>query len=100
MRTASDLFALDRLERLKDIAGPERVRIVPVLSHEPAGSAWQGRRGLVTAVLDEELDVDYHSLSAFVCGALPMVEAVEKRLRTLNVSTDRIHADKFEPSGV
>lgn len=100
VRTASDLFAMDRLERLKDIGGAERVRIVPVLSHEPAGNAWQGLRGLVTTALDEQLGVDYGSLSAFVCGALPMVEAVEKRLRALNVDADCIHADKFEPSGI
>ncbi|MBN3788571.1 2Fe-2S iron-sulfur cluster binding domain-containing protein [Burkholderia sp. Ac-20353] len=100
VRTAADLFTLDRLERLGQIGRAGRVRIVPVLSHEPAGSAWQGRRGLVTAVLDAHLGVDYGSLSAFVCGALPMVEAVEKRLRTLNVDADRIHADKFEPSGI
>ncbi|MGP8473921.1 2Fe-2S iron-sulfur cluster-binding protein [Burkholderia sp. PR2] len=100
VRTASDLFAMDRLERLKEIGGAERVRIVPILSHEPDGSAWQGLRGLVTAALNDQLGVDFGSLSAFVCGALPMVEAVEKRLRGFNVDADRIHADKFEPSGI
>ncbi|EZP36717.1 MULTISPECIES: 2Fe-2S iron-sulfur cluster binding domain-containing protein [Janthinobacterium] len=99
VRGASDLFALDKLERLRQLAGAGRLRVIPVLSHEPRGSAWQGRRGLVTDVLDESLASDYHQLSTFVCGALPMVVAVEKRLLALGVPAGLIHADKFEASG-
>ncbi|MCC4594198.1 2Fe-2S iron-sulfur cluster binding domain-containing protein [Xanthomonas campestris pv. phormiicola] len=99
VRAANDLFAMDRLQRLQRIAGDGRLRVIPVLSHEPDHSAWQGARGLVTAPLDAGLAVDFQRLSAFVCGALPMVEAVEKRLRALGVDGARIHADKFEPSG-
>jgi NAD(P)H-flavin reductase/ferredoxin len=99
VRSAADLFALDRLERLRQLAGGDRLRVLPVLSHEPEGSGWPGLRGLVTAPLDQQLGVDYRSLSAFVCGALPMVEAVEKRLLALGVEPGRIHADKFAPSG-
>ncbi|WZB70177.1 2Fe-2S iron-sulfur cluster binding domain-containing protein [Achromobacter xylosoxidans] len=99
VRTGSDLFAMDKLEWLRDVAGPGRVRIIPVLSHEPTDSPWAGHRGLVTEPLGEALAVDYRQLSAFVCGALPMVVAVEKRLLALGVDATRIHADKFEPSG-
>ncbi|WZB62044.1 hypothetical protein WJ970_35135 [Achromobacter xylosoxidans] len=53
----------------------------------------------MTEPLGEALAVDYRQLSAFVCGALPMVVAVEKRLLALGVDATRIHADKFEPSG-
>jgi NAD(P)H-flavin reductase len=98
VRTAADLFALDLLQQLQETFG-ERVRVLPVLSHESSGSSWSGRRGLVTAALDEHLEVNYQQLSAFVCGALPMVEAVEKRLLALGVPAARIHADKFEPTG-
>ncbi|MEH3118914.1 MAG: 2Fe-2S iron-sulfur cluster binding domain-containing protein [Methylorubrum populi] len=99
VRTRADLFALDRLERLSGLA-PGRVRVVPLLSHEPAGSGWDGARGLVTAALDRDLGIDLPEASAFVCGALPMVEAVETRLAALGMPRGRIHADKFEPSGL
>lgn len=99
VRAQADLFALDRLERLSRLA-PGRIRVVPILSHEPAGSGWSGARGLVTAALDPGLGIDWGRASAFVCGALPMVEAVEARLTALGLPRGRIHADKFEPSGL
>jgi NAD(P)H-flavin reductase/ferredoxin len=99
VRTAAELFALDRLERLKSI-GAGRVRIVPIVSHEPPDSAWQGLRGLVTDALDHRLGIDWGAVSAFLCGAPPMVEAAEKRLLTLGAHSSLIHADKFESSEI
>jgi xylene monooxygenase electron transfer component len=97
LRQARDLFVMDRLAALEATG---RVRLVPILSHEPAGSAWTGARGLVTAALSEDLNLDFAQVSAFVCGALPMVEAVEERLLALGADLRRIHADKFQPSGL
>lgn len=98
VRTAQDVFANDRLAQLL-ATYPDRVRLLTILSHEPAGSAWTGARGLVTAALTRELDVDFRDVAAFLCGNLAMVEAVEKQLIDLGVQPDRIHADKFVPSG-
>jgi len=98
VRTANDVFANDRLDQLL-AAYPDRVRLVTILSHEPASSAWSGPRGLVTAALGKDLGVDFGEVAAFLCGNLAMVEAVEKRLVELGVQPDRIHADKFVPSG-
>ena len=98
VRTAADVFANERLQALL-AEGGDRVRLVTILSHEPAGSAWTGPRGMVTAALDEALGVDYAQTAAFICGNLGMVEAVERRLIGLGVQADRIHADKFVPSG-
>lgn len=98
VRTAHDVFANDRLAQLLS-AYPDRVRLVTILSHEPAGSAWTGARGLVTAALTPELGVNFGEVSAFLCGNLAMVEAVEKQLVGLGVLSDRIHADRFVPSG-
>lgn len=98
VRTAQDSFAEERLQALM-AAYPERVRLVTILSHEPAGSAWQGARGLVTEALAPDLGIDFGQVSAFVCGSLAMVEAVERRLISLGVPADRIHADKFLPGG-
>lgn len=98
VRSASDVFATQRLEQLL-ATYPDRLHLVTILSHEPAGSAWAGPRGLVTAGLTPELGVDFRDVAAFICGNLGMVEAVEKRLIELGVQADRIHADKFVPSG-
>ncbi|TDU31956.1 ferredoxin-NADP reductase [Panacagrimonas perspica] len=98
VRTSGDMFANDRLDQLL-AAYPDRVRLVTILSHEPADSAWTGPRGLVTAALGEKLGVDFGDVAAFLCGNLAMVEAVEKCLVALGVQPDRIHADKFVPSG-
>ena len=99
VRGAADLFATDRLRALQDRA-PGRVRVLPILSQEPAGSSWQGRRGMVTEALTPELCSDYRQVSAFVCGGTPMVEAVERRLVSLGVAATRIHTDKFQPTGI
>lgn len=98
VRTQNDIFANERLNQLLAEAG-DRVRLITILSHEPANSDWTGLRGLVTAALTPELGVDFKSVAGFLCGNLAMVEAVEKRLIELGVNPDRIHADKFVPSG-
>lgn len=99
VRTQQDLFALDKLQALQEIA-PDRVELINVLSHEPDGSDWSGARGLVTAPLTHALGVDWPHAAGFICGSQPMVEATEARLNELGVSPQRIHADKFEPTGV
>lgn len=98
VRTSDDIFANDRLQHLL-WAYPDRLRLLTVLSHEPATSAWSGPRGLVTAMLTPDLGVDFAQVAAFICGSLGMVEAVEQKLVGLGVAPERIHADKFVPSG-
>lgn len=98
VRSATDTFAEPYLRALVDQA-PDRVRVVTILSHEPEGSTWAGPRGLVTDALGPELGLDFAQVSAFICGNLGMVEAVERKLIGLGVAEERIHADKFIPSG-
>jgi NAD(P)H-flavin reductase/ferredoxin len=98
VRAAQDAFASERLDEVLAGSGG-RVRLVTILSHEPAGSGWSGLRGLVTDALDERLGLRFGEVAAFVCGGLPMVEAVEKKLLRLGVPPERIHADKFLPTG-
>lgn len=98
VQTQADLFGMDKLTTLAS-RHPGRLSILPVLSHEPENSDWTGARGLVTQPLDENLGVDFGSVASFICGSLPMVAAVEKRLLALGVNPERIHADKFLPSG-
>ena len=94
VRRERDLFAMDRLGELA-ARYPGRLRVVPILSHEPADSAWTGARGLVTEALDEDLDAAH----GFLCGNAPMVDACEARLVALGLERERIHADRFVPTG-
>lgn len=97
VRSAKDLFAMDKLERLVAASG-DRLRVIPVLSHEPENTSWQGLRGMVSDVIGDGLGVDFATVNAFVCGSLSMVEAVEQRLLDVGVLATRIHADKFSPT--
>lgn len=98
VRTQAEQFAQTMLERqLGDLI--DRVRLLTILSHEPQDSGWDGPRGLITEALTPELGIDFAHCEAFVCGSLPMVEAVEARLGKLGVDNQRIHADKFVPTG-
>lgn len=98
-RTQADRFAEPWLEALVAQA-PDRVRVVTILSDEPADSDWEGPRGLITEPLQVgDLGIDFGTTAAFVCGALPMVQAVEALLIERGVNPDRIHADKFLPTG-
>ena len=98
VRSAQDIFASRRLKELIECA-QGRVRLVTIVSHEAAGSAWPGLRGSITDALDGDLGVDYAGVAAFVCGSLGMVEAVERKLIRLGVDAGRIHADKFIATG-
>lgn len=98
LRSAAERYAEPALAALQAEAGA-RLRVLTILSHEPADSGWRGLRGLVTEALTPTLGIDYATTAAFVCGNLAMVEAVERRLRQLGVAPGRIHADKFVPSG-
>ncbi|MFM6853181.1 MAG: 2Fe-2S iron-sulfur cluster-binding protein [Sphingopyxis sp.] len=98
VRRSADLFAMDRLRALEQGSGG-RLTVRPILSHEPDGTGWRGDHGLVTDGVRPADAPPGHPISAFVCGSLPMVLAVEERLRALGVPAECIHADKFEPSG-
>lgn len=94
-RTRNDLFYLDRVESLR--ATLPDFTFVPALSHEPAGSDWQGetgfihevvRRHLSNATLEEETE-------AYCCGPPPMIEAVVPVLQVGGVEPELIHIEKF-----
>ena len=94
VRREHDLFVMDRLAALAE-RYPGRLRVIPLLSHEPPESGWTGGRGLVTEALGEDLA----AVHAFLCGNAPMVDACERRLVELGLPRERIHADRFVPTG-
>jgi len=94
-RTQADLYVLDQIANIAN-AWPEPFRFVPVLSQEPAASAWTGARGMVTdflALPDEA--ATWAEVEGYLCGPPPMIDAGIERLVSLGVPLQHIHYDKF-----
>ncbi|MEI7970440.1 MAG: 2Fe-2S iron-sulfur cluster-binding protein [Betaproteobacteria bacterium] len=95
VRSQQDLYDADRLQHLC-LAWPN-LRLHVVVA---TGTVLEGQRaGLVTDAIAEDLP----SLSgwrAYLCGAPPMVEALNLLVKRLGVKADHVHADAFYPSGV
>ena len=100
-RTAADLHSGEALDALAAQWHADfRFHFVQVLSDEPAGSGWQGARGLITNYLRADwLDtgaLDPAVIRAWVCGPPVMIAATEKMLHAAGVPDARIHRDVFE----
>ncbi|MFO0696767.1 MAG: 2Fe-2S iron-sulfur cluster binding domain-containing protein [Polyangiales bacterium] len=90
-RTQADLYEVDAIEAIRrSWSGP--FVFVPVLSHEPADSAWQGARGLVTSQIEPHVDA---GAEAYLCGPPPMIDAAIAELERFGLRADRIFFDKF-----
>lgn len=68
--------------------------VVPVVSDQPEGVAWEGRRGFVTAALEEDI-TDVAGLDAYVCGNPLMVQAVKPVLIAKGLPPQHIHEERF-----
>lgn len=94
-RTQDDLFHLDQLAAITE-ANPQ-VAFIPVLSHEPDDSGWQGERGFVHDAVTrrvKELGIEGEG-DVYACGPPPMIDALSPALFMLDYDTDRIFFDKF-----
>jgi NAD(P)H-flavin reductase/ferredoxin len=94
-RTQADLYDLDRIERVA-ATWNGTFRFVPVLSEEPADSAWQGARGYVDAAFAGHVDPDVH---AYLCGPPAMIDAATRTLARLGVAANQIRTDRFVTRG-
>jgi len=96
-RTRKDLFYLDRLEQLAErLPG---FRFVPALSMATPEDEWDGETGLITEVLDRNLESGQTATQAYLCGPPPMIDAALPVLMDKGISEDRIFFDKFTPTG-
>lgn len=91
-RTQADLYRLDQLTHWCRTRG--NFTFIPVLSHEPEGSAWTGARGLVTESLSAELG-DAFGLEAYVCGPPAMIDATVDLLERAGVASEDVRTDRF-----
>jgi propane monooxygenase reductase component len=96
-RTRKDLFYLDHLGQLEQrLSG---FHFVPALSMATAEDEWDGETGLITDVLDRNLEVGQLEMQAYLCGPPPMIDAAIPVLVRKGISEDRIFFDKFTSTG-
>lgn len=92
-RTQKDLYCLDEMDAVK-AKGNDHFRFLPILSNEPDGSSWSGRRGLVTSHITD-VNLDLASCEAYLCGPPPMIDAAIEVLNKEGLGSERIFFDKF-----
>lgn len=82
-------------EDLEALAGRMKLTLVNVLEQPPEG--WTGERGFITAdLLRRHLPADFERLRYFVCGPVPMMDAMERELVSLGVADAQVVTERFD----
>ncbi len=82
-------------EQLKALEKRLNLDVIHVLESPPEG--WEGETGFITQqVLDRHLPDVRSTYVYFICGPLLMIDKVETALKDLGISTQHIHAEKYE----
>lgn len=68
---------------------------VPVLSHEPPGSSWTGRRGFVHEAAKAHFGNDFRGHKAYLCGPPLMIDACISTLMQGRLFERDIYTEKF-----
>lgn len=95
-RSRRDLYALDAIASIQE-RWRGRFTFVPVLSREPAGSDWRGRRGHITDYLHERA-AGLAGCAAYLCGPPGMIYAALDVLRD-KIPPEHVHHDRFLDRG-
>lgn len=101
-RSRRDIYKQEAMNRLA-ADWPKKFVFEPVLSEEPAGSDWQGQRGLVTQLIkargeNQVMQPEGKKLrdhDAYLCGPPGMVDTAFKQLSQFGIDPGRIFFDKF-----
>ena len=89
--TWEDVVFRDQIEALR---GKLSMRLVHVLGRPPDG--WPGETGRVTReILLRHLPPGFERFQFFVCGPMPMLEAVERSLLEIGARPERVHTERF-----
>lgn len=94
-RTQADLYATEEIQNATR-KWQGKFDFIPVLSHEPEGSDWSGRRGLVTDLIQEIPDLSDHH--AYLCGPPGMIDSALEHLKAAGIQQESIHFDRFTDS--
>lgn len=82
-------------EELEELEQKLNLKLVHVLEKPPEG--WEGERGFINAdILQRYLPENYKESTYFLCGPLPMIEAVEGALHKIHVPVLHIFSEQYE----
>jgi len=82
-------------EEIEELKSRLDLRVVYVLGEPPDG--WEGETGRIDrALLDRHLPADRKSFEFFICGPVPMIEAMESALHGLGIAARRVHTELFD----
>ena len=91
-RTWDSVIFRDEIAELEERLN---LQVVHALERPPEG--WDGEAGFVTGdLLDRHLPGDRRERVYFICGPIPMIEAVERSLRALGVPLSHINSEQYE----
>lgn len=94
-RTPADLYCLDQIKQIEQNWGDKFV-FLPVLSHEPADSAWKGARGLVTQFITDAMPgINWSEAEGYMCGPPGMIDAGIASMTEVGMKLESIFYDKF-----
>jgi phenol hydroxylase P5 protein len=92
-RCQAELYYHDDFERLA--AARPNFTYVPVLSDEPAESAWTGTRGFVHQAAKDHFANDFRGHKAYLCGPPVMIDACITTLMQGRLFERDIYTEKF-----
>ncbi len=82
-------------EELEEIDKADNIKIVHVLERPPEG--WEGERGFInTEILKRHLPENYKDSTYFMCGPLPMINAVEACFKELHIPATHVFSEQYE----
>lgn len=94
-RTPADLYCLDQIKQIEQNWNDTFV-FLPVLSHEPADSAWKGARGLVTQFITDAMPgINWSEAEGYMCGPPGMIDAGIASMTEVGMQLESIFYDKF-----
>ena len=91
-RARRDLFSLDELYRLEHRLA--HFRFIPALSDPAAADEWSGEVGLITDVVNRQVQ-SFDGLEAYMCGPSAMIDAALVLLQRAGMPESNIFYDKF-----
>lgn len=81
-------------EEIEELQGRMNLRVVYVPEKPPEG--WDGESGFISALMMvRHLPEDRSDLEFFICGPVPMMNAVEDALFRLGLPLERSHTERF-----
>lgn len=92
-RSREELYYHDEFLRLADTHA--NFDYVPVLSHEPEGSGWNGMRGFVHEAAKTHFDGDFRGRKAYLCGPPVMIDACITTLIQGRLFERDVYTEKF-----